>query len=379
MRDIMRFLHTADLHLGRKMNGFSLLEDQKEILQLLLDYCKEYSVDAMMLAGDVYDKKVPTEEAVELLDWFVTELVKQHITVLMSSGNHDSVTRLGFGNKLFKENNVYVSYPYKDGSCTKAVLEDEYGVVNVYLLPFLKPLYVRSAFDDYSIESYTDALEKAIDHLNINKDERNVLLSHQYVGIVDRCDEELENIGGIDQVDSSVYKDFDYVALGHIHRAQKVTNENIRYSGSIYPYSFMKNTGIKTCTFVELKEKGEFHYEQLPLRGKRTLRIETGLFKDIIAKEDDRTDDYMSIVLNDEMDIPDAFVRLRAKYPNIMELRYDNARTQKDATIDVQVAKEKDPYTYCMEFYETMNNKEMSELQQSVVSELVEKLKEERE
>lgn len=277
----MRFLHVADLHIGRKMNGYSLIEDQKEVLEEILHYLKEYEVDAIVLAGDIYDRKIPPEEAVELFDSFITDVVKMNVTILMSSGNHDSAQRIGFGNKLFEKMGVYVSYPY-DGTCKCATLHDAYGDIHFYLLPFIKPLYVRSIFDDQKIETYTDAMQKAIDELHIDRSQRNVMVSHQFVGKVIRCDEETLELGGLDQVDSKVYDGFDYVALGHIHRAQKVDQDTIRYSGSIYPYSFMKNGGDKSCTLVEIKEKNDVSYEILPFHSTRTLKIIDGMFEDLM-------------------------------------------------------------------------------------------------
>lgn len=223
----MRLIHLSDLHLGKRVNEFSMLEDQEYILTKIINIVDNEKPDAVIIAGDVYDKSVPSAEAVELFDDFLVRLSKRHLKVVVVSGNHDSSERIAFGGRLMDANGIHIS-PVYHGEITPVTMEDEYGVLNVYMLPFLKPVNVRRFFPDAEISSYTDALRVAVNQLRINADERNILVTHQFVTGAVRSDSEYISVGGTDNVDSSVFEGFDYVALGHIHRPQSVGKETVR-------------------------------------------------------------------------------------------------------------------------------------------------------
>ena len=280
----MKFAHIADLHIGKRVHDFSMLEDQRYILDQMLGIFEEQRVDGILIAGDVYDKVVPSAEAVQLFDEFITRLAKLKIPVYMISGNHDSAERLSFGAKLFESNDIYISQVY-DGKVKKVGLEDEYGLVNVYLLPFLKPVTVRHALQRDDIESYEDGVMAALQECEVDASQRNVLVAHQFVTGADRCDSEEASVGGLDNVSAEVFEEFDYVALGHIHRPQKMGRETLRYSGTPLKYSFSEVEHKKSVTIVELLEKGNVQISTVPLVPLRDMRKVRGTYMEVTAKE----------------------------------------------------------------------------------------------
>lgn len=360
----MKFLHLSDLHLGKRLLGCSLLEDQRYILEQLLPIARE--ADAVLIAGDVYDKAVPSAEAVALCDWFLTRLAGQGTPVLLISGNHDSAQRLAFGARLMAGGGIHIA-PVFSGAPDPVLFRDRWGEVAVYLLPFLKPVSVRQVYPEEEISSYQDALACVLRHMPLDPDRRNLLVAHQYVAGAKQCQSEEVSIGGLDQVDASLFDAFDYVALGHLHTPQWVGRETVRYCGTPLKYSFSEAGQEKAALLVTLEEKGAVQLERRPLTPLRELSTLRGTYLELTDRlfyKDRNTRDYLHIVLTDEEDIPQALGRLRAVYPNLLSLEYDNRRTQSSQTVIPDgEAHRRSPLELLSDFYETQNNQPMSQTQ----------------
>ena len=378
----MRFLHLSDLHLGKRVCEFSMLEDQQFILEQILALLDSHPVDAVLLAGDLYDKPVPPAEAVRLLDWFLTELSRRGLPVFAVSGNHDSADRVAFGSALLAESRVYVS-PVFSGIPAPVTLTDAYGPVDLYLLPFLKPAAVRHVFPDEPIESYNDALACVLDRMQPDPGRRSVLVAHQFVAGAASCESEEPSVGGIDWVDASLFDRFDYVALGHLHSPQKVGRETLRYCGTPLKYSFSEANQKKSASFVELGPKGTVTVTTEPLTPRHDLRELKGSYMELTDRrsyEGTATDDYLHITLTDEQDIPEALARLRVVYPNLMRLDYDNRRTRALQTPDAACRTEqKTPLELFSDFYRLQNDQPLSEEQAAFCQQLIEQLWKEEE
>lgn len=359
----MKIIHLADLHLGKRVNEFSMCEDQKYIINQILEIIDEKKPDCIIIAGDVYDKSVPPVEAVELLDYFLIQLSNRKLPVFIISGNHDSPERLAFGSSLMESSQVFVSPAY-DGTVKKITLNDDFGAVNFYLLPFIKPTTVRQFFPEEKIEDYNDAVKAALKNLSLNKKERNVLVAHQFVTGAQTCDSEEKSVGGMDNVCAELFFDFDYTALGHIHGPQKIIRENIRYSGTPLKYSFSECKHKKSVLFIELKEKENFSYECIPLKPLHDMREIKGTYDQIMLKknyENTNTEDYVHITLTDEEDIPEVFSKLRTVYKNLMKIDYDNLRTQSYKNISENIVETASPLALFENFYELQNNSKLDE------------------
>ena len=379
----MKFIHLSDLHLGKRVNEFSMVEDQAYILDEILGIIEEQKPDGVLLAGDIYDKSVPSAEAVELFDEFLVRLAKRNLKVFIIGGNHDSAERIAFGGRLMDKSGIYLS-PVYNGAVQPIPLRDEFGVLNVYLLPFVKPSHVRRYFPDAEIASYTDAMKTAVDALAVDKTVRNLLVTHQFVTGASRSDSEDFSVGGTDNVDAAVFADFDYVALGHIHRSQACGGEHIRYSGTPLKYSFSEAKDKKTVTVVELKNKGELSVSFVPLVPKRDLAEIRGSYEALTLKSywenTSYPEDYMHITLTDEEDIPDVLAKLRVIYKNIMKLDYDNQRTRTANEIDgAEQSAEKTPFEHFSDFYALQNGQPLSEEQAEFVLGLLEEVQEDAE
>ena len=375
----MKLIHLSDLHIGKRVNEVSMIEDQEYILTQILRIIDEEKADAVLIAGDVYDKSVPSAEAVTLFDDFLCRLAKRHLPVLIISGNHDSPERLAFGNRLFESSGIHIS-PVYNGEVDRVVLSDGRGTVNFWLLPFVKPAHIKRYFPDEGIESYTDAIRVAIEHMGLDKSSRNVLLTHQFVTGASTCESEEISVGGSDNVDASVFEDFDYVALGHIHGPQNIGSNRVRYCGTPLKYSFSEAGHYKNVTVVELGKKGELTLRFIPLTPHHDMREIRGTFAELTDKgyySLQTTDDYLHIILTDEKDVPEAVGRLRVIYPNLMKLTYDNTRTRTNQIVGgAEDVKRKSPLQLFEELYETQNNQPMSEEQRAFALELIEHIQE---
>ena len=373
----MKFLHLSDLHLGKRVHNFSMIEEQKYILSQIETIAAEEKVTGVIIAGDVYDKPVPSAEAVTLFDDFLVGLTKQDISVFVISGNHDSPERIAFGEKLMRQSKVYLS-PVYNGKIEPITCQDEFGKVNVYLLPFIKPVHVRHFFETEEIKDYTNALEFVIDKMNVDKEERNILVCHQFVTGAARSESEEISVGGLDNVDSYVFEPFDYVALGHIHGPQNIGEGKVRYCGTPLKYSFSEAEHKKSVTIVELGEKGSLNITIKELLPRHDMIKIKGFFDEITEQkfyEKIDNECYVQITLLDEQDIPNAFGKLATIYPNLMQMRYENRRTMENADL---FAKEDcltmAPDVLFSQFYETVNNQPMTESQADYMSEMIEKI-----
>ena len=373
----MKFIHLSDLHLGKRVNEFSMIEDQKYILLQTINIIDDEKPDAVIIAGDIYDKSIPSEEAMLLFDDFLLRLSKRNISVFVISGNHDSSVRLSDHSKLIENQGIYLS-PVYDGTLKPVSMEDEYGEINVYMLPFIKPVVVKQYFSDEEINTYTDAVRVAIKHMNVDCNKRNVLVAHQFVLGAATCESEEHIVGGLDSVSSDVFDCFDYVALGHIHGKQYIGRETVRYCGTLLKYSFSEKNHVKSVTVVDIKEKGNIDIREVMLTPKRDLREIKGSYEDITNRknyEGTNVDDYVHIVLTDEEDVIDAIGKLRTIYPNIMKLSYDNKRTRENNVLtEAGAIEEKSPLELFEDFYSMQNNVSMSPWQTDYVKELIEEI-----
>lgn len=374
----MKFIHLSDLHIGKRVNEYSMLEDQEYILNQIINIIDEQKPDGVIIAGDVYDKSVPSAEAVALFDDFLVKLSKRNLEVFVISGNHDSPERIAFGGRLMEASRIYMS-PVYDGGLSPVTLEDEYGKINVWMLSFVKPVHIRKFNEDAEISSYTDAMQVAIDNLDVNSNERNVMITHQFVTGADRTESEEISVGGTDNVDVSVFDVFDYTALGHIHRPQNCKSEKVRYSGTPLKYSFSESKDNKSVTIVELKEKGNLLVNTIPLVPMRDMVEIKGKYDEIMLrdfyKDTSYQEDYVHITLTDEDDIPDAIGKLRTVYHNLMKLDYDNLRTRNMNSIDgAENVEKKSPYEHFSEFYEKQNNQPMNDNQSDFMKKLIEEI-----
>ena len=412
----MKFLHISDLHIGKRVNEFSMIEDQKYILRQIKKIALEKQVDAVMIAGDIYDKPVPSAEAVQLFDQFLTELADCGKKVFAVSGNHDSAERIAFGAQLMSSREVYVS-PVYDGTVKCVTCQDAYGELCIWLLPFIRPAAVRHAWrnmaeeagmenvirnmqtdsetmmedvggtkqdltqedDVETVETYQDALQYVVTHMPVDTSKRNILVAHQFVTGASRCESEEISVGGLDQIEAGVFDIFDYVALGHIHSPQHIGRETLRYCGTPLKYSFSEAEQKKSVVVMEIKEKGDIFIEKVPLKPLRDLRKIRGTYMELMSKdfyEGTDTGDYLQITLTDEEDVPDGMAKLRTVYPNLMQLVYDNSRTRQSRQVEVtERVEQKSEMELFEEFYEIQNNQPMSEDQQNFIKNLLEELK----
>ena len=375
----MKIMQLSDLHIGKKVNEYSMLQDQIYILKEILRIIDNEKVETVIIAGDVYDRSLPPNEALELFDEFLYQLSGRNVNVFVISGNHDSPERISYGGRMMTENKIFLS-PVYDGNVKPITLNDDYGEVNFYLLPFVRPADIRRYFPDENIENYTDAVKVAIDNMNVDFSERN-LVTHQFVTGAELSESEDIIVGGTDNVSGEVFDGFDYVALGHIHREQTVGKDNIRYCGTPLKYSFSEAKNIKSVTILDFNDKGNIEYSKIPLTPFRDMREIRGTYYELTLKssyESTNTEDYLHITLTDEEDIPDAIGKLRSIYPNIMKLDYDNLRTRGSGTVDaIENIESKSPFELFADLFKQQNNQDMSEEQEEIMRNLIDKIWEE--
>lgn len=376
----MRFLHIADLHIGKRVNGFSMIEDQKFVFEQVYNVIENEKIDGIIMAGDIYDKPVPSAEAVKLFDEMLTRLVSINLPIFVISGNHDSAERIGFGSDILSAAKVYMSRVY-NGNLQKIELEDDYGKINVYLLPFIKPATVKNIYKEAEIKDYDDALEYVLSQEKIDETKRNVIVSHQFVTGAMRSESEEVSVGGLDNVSVENYEAFDYVALGHIHRAQQMGRESARYAGTLLKYSFSEEKHNKSMTIVDLKEKGNIEIKEIPVKPLHDLKTIKGKFSKITSEEfykELKKEDYYRAVLTDEDDILNAIGKLKSIYPNLMSMEYDNTRTRSYSVVDnVETGEAKSPLDYFEKFFEKQNGRKMSEKQRDYLLKILGEAREE--
>lgn len=399
----VKFIHTADLHIGKRVCEHSMLEDQKYILAQILKIVDDEKPDALLIAGDVYDKSVPSAEAVKVLDDFLVDLSRRGTKTFVLSGNHDSAERIAFGGRIMANRGIYMS-PIYSGVFEPITFKDEFGEVDVWMLPFVRPADVRTYLGEgetaeaerENIKDYTSAIQVALGKMQRNPGRRNVLVSHQFVtgAQVDENGSE-EFVGGLDNVESYAFDGFDYVALGHIHRPQNVAkNESgvgrVRYSGTPLKYSLSEAMHQKSVTVVELGRAGdaalgnsaELKIREVPLKPLRDVRKIEGEFATLVSaeyreaqvREGKSLDDYIYVVLTDENDVTDAAAKLRGYYRNLMALTYNNSRTQSVAHLDFENVNQKSPSEIFSDFFKDMNNREMDEEEREFVQGLIDSI-----
>lgn len=373
----MKFFHLSDLHLGKSVHGFSMLEDQRYILKVISGVADEEEPDAVLISGDVFDRTVAPTEALRLFDDFLDGLVRRKIRVFIISGNHDSADRLAFGSRLMEISGVHISRVY-NGEIVPFTLDDDFGELDVFLLPFLKPIQVRRFYPDQGIALWTDAIKTVIAHTQIDRSKRNILLAHQFVTGAATCESEEINVGGADNVDAEVFEPFDYVALGHLHGPQSVNRTTIRYCGSPLKYSFSETAHKKSISVVEFGAKGDILIREVPLIPRRDMRQIRGRYLEVTSRDfykDLNTDDYYHITLTDEDDQPDAIGKLRVIYPNLMRLEYDNTRTRTGSTVtEVAEANRYRPIELFDMLYKEQNGQSISDTQRAFLNDLIEQV-----
>lgn len=371
----MKFFHVSDLHLGKRYGEFPLTGDQRYVLGQILDYADAERPQAVLIAGDIYDKPVPPTDAVELFDGFLNGLADRGIKAFVISGNHDSAERLAFASRLLEGSGVHIS-PVFSGKVAPVTLNDSYGEVNIYSLPFVKPAAVRRFFPDVEITDYTSAVRAAIDAMGVDTGARNVLVAHQFVtGSTGSGSEELV-VGDAGNVDAAAFGKFDYVALGHIHGAQNLEGGKLRYSGAPLKYSLSEKNGEKSVTVAELKAKGELTVRTLPLKPLRDVFEIRGAYAEVTAKSYYEnapfTNGFVHMVLTDEEEVPDAFAKLRLIYPNLAAIRYDNVRTRADAQMcELAAEEEKSPRELFAELFEKQNNRPLTVEEADIIGGLI--------
>lgn len=371
----MRLLHISDLHLGKRVNEYSMLDDQAYILEQILEISEQEKVEGVLIAGDVYDKPVPPAEAVRLLDELLSSFADRKIPVFFISGNHDSKERLSFGAELFKKGNVYIA---SEGFYEKINWKDEWGEIDFWMMPFLKPAQVRMVWPEKEIVTYTEAVRAVIEEMNPDPEKRNILIAHQFVSGASRCESEEVVIGGLDQVDASVLECFDYVALGHLHRPQSVGRETVRYCGTPLKYSFSEIHDKKSVTVVDVGKKGQVDVKEVELVPLRDMKELKGTYLELTSRsfyERQEKNSYYHITLTDEEDVLDAISKLRMIYPNLMKLDYDNVRVRSQARYDeIDEVEKKSPEEIVDDFYQLVNGTPLSEKQKKMVAEILEKI-----
>ncbi|MFI3174593.1 MAG: exonuclease SbcCD subunit D [Bacillota bacterium] len=376
----MKAFHLGDLHLGKRVHEFSMIEDQKYILEKIVGMAREQAVDIVLISGDVFDKSVPSVEGVQLFDEFLNELAEANIKVFLIAGNHDSAQRLSYGRTFFAKRNVHIVGEFL-GEIEQVTLADEYGNFHIHMLPFVKPAHVSPYFDE-DILTYEDGVRVALSHHKLNLEERNIILAHQFVtykGKAEESDSEMSSVGGIDHVDASHFFDYDYVALGHLHSPQKMGRDTIRYAGSPLAYSFSEIHREKAVTCIEFHEKGNLEVTLLPIQPLRAMREIKGELAQLmevakeVAKKNGESKDYIRAILTDSMIPYDAIGQLRSVYPNIMNLVFES-RQSASAEVNADIKKNIKPQVVFSEFFEAQNGRELSEVQLEIVNSVWERL-----
>lgn len=383
----MKIVHLADLHLGKILQEQSLIEDQEYMLKEIINIIKAEKVQVLLISGDVYDRSVPPTEAVNLLDSFFKILIKElKIKVFIISGNHDSKDRLGFGNKIFEDEGLYIESKYT-GTLKKVKLEDEYGPLNIYMLPFIKPVEVKKFFEEDLENNYDLAINKIIEKEEINETERNIIMVHQFVtaGNVkpERTESEVLSLGGIENVDVSNFKSFDYVAIGHVHRPQKIGRDTARYAGTILKYSFSEINHNKSIPIIDIKEKGNITINLLPLKPLRDMREIKGPIEELIKEEnykEGNLEDYIKAIITNEEPVYDAIGKIKKIYPNTLKLEIQNSKTINSNTeqnINLEEIKKKSELELFSDFYKLQNNLDLNEKQKEIVKNIILEVKHE--
>lgn len=360
----MKFFHLADLHLGKNLHAQNLADDQKFVLQQVLDAAELERPDAILLAGDIYNTGQPSGDSMAILDWFLTELIRKEIVVYAVSGNHDSAEHLSFGADMFKNAGYYLSKPFK-GEVVTFSRQDKYGKVNFYLLPYVTKSQVKRAFpDEPEPKTMDEAMRLVVKHMNVKKSSRNVLVAHQFVTGAVKADSETISLGGLDGINPETLAKFNYVALGHIHRAQRVA-DNARYAGTLLPYSFNEEGNKNSILVVDMDGDGNCKIKQIEIKPLHELYTWKGSFDEMMAKPD--TSDYLRIELTDKIEIVDAFYKLKVKFKNLLVFTYKGETMEVEGEADNENNDSKSLLEHFLDFYQQQNGHAPSEVQCKII------------
>lgn len=383
----MKILHLSDLHIGKIVLEQSMLEDQKYMLDQIIDEIKKEKIEVVLISGDVYDRSVPPADAVDVLDNFLKVLIKDlNIKVFMIAGNHDSKERLNFGSKIFANDGLYICANY-NGKLDKVELEDEFGKLNIYMLPYIKPVEVKKYFEDMEILSYNDAVKAVLENEEINKDERNIIISHQFVTAgneePEKSDSETIFLGGTENVDVSCYSDFDYVAIGHIHGPQRIGRDTARYAGTMLKYSFSEVNQNKCLTVLDFREKDSLDIKLVPIKPLRDMRVIKGPIEELLKEENYITtnrEDYIRAIITNEEPVYDAIGQIKKVYPNTLRLDIENSKVT--AGLEANMTnldniKKKDEVELFNEFFNFQHNQDLSDIQLEIIKNVVKEVKKE--
>ena len=371
----MKFIHLSDLHLGKKVNRFPMIDEQKYILEQILAIISEKKPDGVLIAGDVFDTGVASIEAIKLFEWFLKSLSKVNMPVFVISGNHDSVDRLSYCSEFIADKGIYISKSFS-GDIKPITLKDEYGEVNIYLMPFIKPVDVNNVYQT-KFKNYTDAIKYVIDKMNVDTSKRNILVAHQFVAGAKPSESETSiiDVGGLERVDGYIFDVFDYTALGHIHGSQNVGSQSVRYCGTPLKYSRSEIKTKKSLTIVELNEKGTLKIDTVPLKPKNDMREIKGKYADLVSRinyEGTAINDYIFVILTDENTIPDAAAKLRSVYPNLMYVNYDNVHNSgNDRSAVYNKCESMTPLDFFDELFKRQNNENLTEEDKDILGNLI--------
>ena len=376
-----KLLHLGDLHIGKIIYDQSLLEDQEYMLKEIVKIAEKEKVDAVLISGDIYDRSVPPADAVDVLNEFLNKLIKVlKIKVFMISGNHDSKERLNFGSKIFENDGLYIQTNY-DGKIKCVELSDK---VNIYMLPFVKPVEVKQYFETEKIDTYNKAMKLIMNNEKIDENKVNILMAHQFVTAGNNspeiCESETINVGGIENIDSSNFDKFDYVALGHIHGPQRIGKDTIRYSGTMLKYSFSEVNHNKSVVLIDIKNDKSVEYQLIPLKPLRDMRVIKGPIEELLKEEnykDTNTKDYIKAIVTNKEPIYDAIGQIRRVYPNTLSLEISNVKTsiQSVELENIEKLKQKDEFELFDDFYEFQNNIRLDDEQRKIIKDIIEQSK----
>lgn len=373
----MKFAHLADLHIGKRLYEYSLIDNQRDILNKIVELIKKYNLDGVVISGDIYDKSVPPVDAVGIMDEFLSTLVKLDIFIIIIGGNHDSVARLSFGSKILEKSRVFIS-PVFNGNIEKVELSDQFGSINFYLLPYIRPINVKRVYQDFSGDSFTEALKFVIDRINPDKSMRNVLVAHQFVTGAQKSDSEELYVGGSENVDYTLFDDFDYVALGHLHMPQNVGRDTVRYAGTPLKYSFSEISHKKSMTIVDIKQKGDIQIQEILLNPMCDLVELRGSLNELVSNSIESSVDkksFVKITLTDEVLKNNALDILKNFYPCIVSIGYDNSMTKDNKLIrKAEKSEEQEPQQIVEELFVQQNNRAMNADERDLINKLVKKV-----
>lgn len=370
----MKILHLADLHIGKRVNGYSMIEDQAFALGEIAKLAKKEEVKVTIIAGDVYDLTNPSVEAMTVFDDFIVEIL-EFSKVIIVAGNHDSSERLGFLSSILQKEGLYISRSF-NGQVEKITFEDEFGPINFYLIPYLKPINVKRFYPDAQINTFEEALDFLVQQIDINDEERNIAISHQYIVGAKLSESEEIYLGGTEAVSFEIYTRFDYAAMGHIHKKWATFDGRIRYPGSLLKYSKSESGNHKTITILDFNDKENLDIIEHEINYLRDMRSIKGEFDAIIdqASRDENRDDYIHITLYDQDEVLNALPRLKAVYPNLMTLAYENMRSQTSVVDEINLERNKDPLELFEDFYEYRNNQKLDENKRKFIVEAIEEI-----